>query len=187
MTNYDVTAIVKKAGLGLIDINSFKYNIVEIEVANFKSFKAFIPVYVIVNEGDFIKSKSWAITRFDFSDPNPTVLAIRFDEVEITESYEPIQFLLAKVSGMWIPSSKPGLRTVGPTKKAFIMSTLKLRDEFSESYTVLFTAFNDCAKQLSTVKRLSTIRAEVCIKPKKYIDGYEFCANTFEIIKEGGK
>ena len=32
MTNYDVTAIVKKAGLGLIDINSFKYNIVEIEV-----------------------------------------------------------------------------------------------------------------------------------------------------------
>lgn len=182
MQNCYMTAKVTKTNIGTVDLNGFIYNVVEIDVANLTGFKAFIPVFVAVDEGVAFSSEKWAVTRYKTE--TEETLALRIDSLDYMENYEPIEYLTAKVTGMFVNSDRCKLKYVGPTRRAFYRCTLKLNDEFKENFSVLLCGFKDNALRLSTLTRTTIIQAEVYIRNKKFEDGYEFCIKTFNKLQK---
>ena len=183
MQNCFISAVVTKTDIGTVDLNGFIYNVVEVDIAQLHEFKVFIPVFADVDVGTIFTSTTWAVTRYKTEDSE--TLALRIDNLDIVDKYEPIEYLTAKVTGMFVNSDKCKLKYVGPTRRAFYRCTLKLKDEFKESFSILLCGFKDNALKLSTLTRMTIIQAEVCIRDKRYEDGYELCINHFqELVKE---
>lgn len=187
MENLSISCRITKAGLGTIKFGTYVYNIVEVEIANMTDFKAFVPYWAELGEGDSFKSDKWYITRFEREDDNPTHLAIRVDNMTITEEYEPQKHFMCMVSGRFLTSDRCHITTAGPTQKALYRCTLRLKDEDGGTFTVLLSGFQDVALQMSTTPRFSIIQGIACVKPKKYSTGYELCLSEFEIINNKDK
>lgn len=196
MRNCEIHAKVVETGIGTVNLNGFIFNVVKIEIANIKEFYAFIQVFTEVEVGTIFQSTSWAVTRYVPKEDRPEdtskdtegketeYLAIRVDDCQVVDKYEPIPYFNAKVTGMVMNSDKCKLMYVGPTRRPFYRCTLKLRDEFSKNFSMLLCAFKDNALSLSTLSRLTLIQAEVCIRPKRFEDGYELCINNFNVMEE---
>lgn len=182
MVNFDLYGKIEKANIELVDINGFKYNVAEITVANIKGFKALVPIFTSVSEGDYIYSSEWELTRGE-EGINPDKLAVRFDNLSVIDEseYTPLDYFRCKCVGLYITSEKCTLRSVGPRKKPLYLATLKIKDEKEEPFTVLITAFNKVAESLINVPRLSILAVDVCIKNKKYKPGYELCVSEFKV------
>ncbi len=185
MINFDLYAKVVSTNLGLIDINNFKYNLGEVEVANFEKFRILVPIFVTVEVGDYIHTNNWAITRLD-EGLNPVELAIRANDLKIVteQQFHKMDRFCCKIQGDVITSSKTTLSSVGPSKKPFIRLSLRIIDEHGVNWMILLVGFNSTAKRIATVSRCTTINAEVTIKEKKYQPGYEFKLDDFSIKKE---
>lgn len=174
MENLELKVRVSKVGLGIIDINDFKYNLIKVDTVRFKDFPVLVPVFDQVEEGDCLLLTRYKVTRMENSN-DPVELCIRIEAFEIVErvGFEMSEYLNVKVRGILTGSEKCYLKTVGPDKRAFFMCTIKLEDDFRETFGILLVAFNTNAKKLSTIAFTSSVAAEVTIRPKLKVPGYE--------------
>lgn len=185
MKNLTIRGKVVDESTGLKDINGFKYRVVRADIANIKNFICYIPIFIEVGEGDCFETEDWVLTRHD-EGYNPIELVARINTLTViaADKYEPIENFRANVKGLFISSDKCRLTTVGPEKKPFIRATIMMKDEYGEQYTVLLTGFNNCATKLANVAKYKKLNAQVCIKRKRYVDGYELCCGKFSEDEE---
>ena len=187
MTNLELKLRVCETGLDVVDINGFKYNLIKVDTKVVKGFKVLIPIFDQVEVDDVIKTEKYQVTRLG-ENAEPIDLVIRIDKFEIigTGDKDISEYLNVRVKGMITGSEKCYLKTVGPDRKAFYMCTIKLLDEYRETFGILLVAFNNSAKKLSTIPFASSVTAEVSIRPKLKQPGYEMAVVKIDRLENGG-
>ena len=183
MQNLELKARVTKVYPSLVDVNTFKYKLVDIEAGGITHFKALISLFADVDVGDCFSTTTWKVTRLGETE-HPVDICIRIDKLTLLDpdDFEPSEYINGIVYGTYVRSEKCFLRTVGPDKKPFMYATIKLEDSNKEVYGMLLVAFNAIAKRLSTVKSRTQLKCTVSIKKRKKGDGYEFALLSFEEI-----
>lgn len=174
MENLELKVRVSEVGLGIVDINNFKYNRVKVDVQSMTGFDVLIPIFDQVDFGDCLLLKRYKVTRLEGT-VDPVELCIRVETFDILEreNFTPSEHLNVKVRGVLVGSEKCYLKTIGPDRRAFFMCTIKLEDDFGEQFGILLCAFNTNAKKTSTIPFSSSVVAEVTVRPKLKVPGYE--------------
>ena len=187
MTNLELKLRVSEIGIDIIDINGFKYNLIKVDTKVIEGFKVLIPIFDQVEVGDVIRTEKYVVTRLG-ENTDPIDLVLRIDKFEVIGSgdTEISEYLNVRVKGMLTGSEKCILKTVGPTKKPFFMCTIKLLDEYQNTFGILLVAFNNSAKKVSTIPFASTVKAEVSIRPKLKQPGYEMAVVKIDRVENGG-
>lgn len=185
MNNLELCVRVTKVGIGTVNLNNFIRTIVEVAVGEMTNFVALVPIFISVEEGTYLKSTNWAITTWDKVGENKDKdkkLAIRFDEASIVDEKEGVisPKLNAKITGMVLKSDKCTLQYITPMRKPFYRCTLRIVDEFKNPYSCLLVSFKDAALKLSNIPRQTIVRAIVNIRPQKWCEDYEMCADSFK-------
>lgn len=185
MQNLELKARVTKVFSELVDVNTFKYRLVNIQVGQVDEFPALVSIFHSVEVGDCFVTSRWKVTRIG-KETRPVNLCIRIDYLEVipSDGFEVSEYLNSIVYGTFVSSEKCYLKTVGPDRKPFFNATLKLEDSDGESFGMLLIAFNSNAKHLSTVKSHSNLKCEVSIKKRRHDPGYELTIIRFTVIKE---
>ena len=187
MTNLELKLKVCEIGLDVIDINGFKYNLIKVDTEVIKGFKVLIPIFDQVEIGDIIRTEKYQVTRIG-ENADPIDLVLRIDKFEVVGSGdgEISKFLNVSVKGILTGSEKCYLKTVGPNRKPFFMCTIKLLDEYQQTFGILLVAFNNSAKKLSTIPFASSVTAVVSIRPKLKQPGYEMAVVKIDRSENGG-
>lgn len=184
MENLELKVRVVEVGLGIVDVNDFKYNLVKVDTQGVRDFAVLIPIFDQVDYGDCLILKRYKVIRLK-GDFDAIELCIRVESFEIAEreGFVISEYLNVKVRGILTGSEKCYLRTIGPDKRAFFMCTIKLEDDYGEMFGILLCAFNTNAKKLSTIPFTSSVVAEVTIRRKLRVPGYEMAVIKIDKAK----
>lgn len=183
--NLELRAVIVEANLGVEDINGYKYNHHKLRVNKLDSIDCYTQVFDDVCVGDCIVTTDWKLTCYD-TKAKPIDVVIRIDTFELVQSegFEPSNYLNSKVTGLYCISDKCVLRTKGPDKVPFFTATIKVKNEFDNSFEMFLLGFRNLAKAMSTVKRQSIVECTVTVKRRRNGNGWEFPISSIEVKAE---
>lgn len=183
--NLELRAVIVEANLGVVDINGYKYNKHRLRVNKLDSIDCYTQVFEDVCVGDCIVSDNWKLTCLD-TKTKPIDVVIRIDTFELVpaEGFKPSDYLNSKVVGLYCISDKCVLRTKGPDKTPFFTATIKVKNEFDDSFDMFLLGFRNMAKAMSTVKKQSIVECTVTVKRRRDGKGWEFPISSIEVKAE---
>lgn len=192
MESTKVKVYIERAKVNTVTSNGFIFYLSYCSIADIENFPILTNASSPISDGDWIEITKWSLSRLGGDDKSPIVFGIlceKFNTISIEECINiPGHFIFKYKCGL-ILTDKSRLQLVTFKQKPFIRASLKVRDMFSDSsndksyFYILAVGFYDVAKELSELRGCYKIEAELCLKRKRYGEGYELCINNYSIFE----
>lgn len=186
MQRYKLFCEVIQPFIQFVEFGNSQFKEIEIKVGTFETFRALIPIFDDVKAGDFLTADNWNVVVYTYDGRQCNDLAILIESFNIIpeSEFKPMKYLNTSIKGLLIITDKCNLMKIGDRNKSFFRCSLSIENVAGVSSCITLVSFSSMANKVSLEKSRTFIDADVTVRPRRGLSGYELCIINYETLKE---